>query len=563
MKGRSSQRIVILSLLGLTVLSPVIFLYNRISGLPQSSDESIGRVEDVSSSTYKSDGVHLNSLLQEGGGVEEPAREIFKESSLVEPVGNESSTASVRVKSATIKRDERISGGNEKATPKFNESAPSQRTVNRGVRGGSPRSSLENEKIFIMWDQVIMARAYLQFAPPNSNSRLVRELKIHMKEIKSILSQATKDSDLPRSALQKMRAMDGSLSRAGRAYPDCTAMVAKLRSMMDISEEQLTAQKRQVSFLMGLAPRTISKGLHCLSMTLTSQYFELKPEARGPTKKAQARARRSDLYHVAIFSDNVLACSVVVKSMIASSTDPSKLVFHVVTNPLSYPAMVMWFLVDQPSRASVHVASTEDFDFLNFDFDLDRLRFFLPQIFPFLRRVLLLDHDVVVRRDMAALWSIDFKGKVNAAVETSLRLGSLLDLSDPAMGLGFDPESLAWTFGVNVFDLDRWRRMGLTEVYHNWSQLAVAMPTWRPGTLQLGLLTFYNQTRLLRRRWHLRGLGHAPGRATKADVEAAAVVHYDGGLKPWLELGLPQYKAYWTQFVNYAHPLLRQCNIHD
>lgn len=43
-----------------------------------------------------------------------------------------------------------------------------------------------------------MAKAYLQFSLPNSNSQLVRELKLRIKEIERVLGRANKDSDLSR-----------------------------------------------------------------------------------------------------------------------------------------------------------------------------------------------------------------------------------------------------------------------------------------------------------------------------------------------------------------------------
>ena len=45
------------------------------------------------------------------------------------------------------------------------------------------------------------------------------------------------------------------------------------------------------------------------------------------------------LFHYAIFSDNVLAASVVVRSCVANSQDPSKHVFHVVTDRMNLGAM--------------------------------------------------------------------------------------------------------------------------------------------------------------------------------------------------------------------------------
>jgi Glycosyl transferase family 8 len=49
---------------------------------------------------------------------------------------------------------------------------------------------------------------------------------------------------------------------------------------------------------------------------------------------------------------------------------------------------------------------------------LNHLRFYLPEMYPKLHRILFLDDDVVVQRDLTNLWKIDMDGKVNGAVET-------------------------------------------------------------------------------------------------------------------------------------------------
>lgn len=57
---------------------------------------------------------------------------------------------------------------------------------------------VSDEKIKEMKDQVIRAQAYLNFAPPGSNSHLVKELKLRIKEVERAVGAATKDSDLSR-----------------------------------------------------------------------------------------------------------------------------------------------------------------------------------------------------------------------------------------------------------------------------------------------------------------------------------------------------------------------------
>lgn len=119
------------------------------------------------------------------------------------------------------------------------------------------------------------------------------------------------------SSLQKMKAMEATLSKASRMYPDCAAMIKKLRAMTYSAEEQVRSQRNQEAFLRGLGGRTIPKGFHCLSMRLTAEYFALKPEDRELPN--QHKLQDPHLYHFAMFSDNVLASAVVVNSTVSTA----------------------------------------------------------------------------------------------------------------------------------------------------------------------------------------------------------------------------------------------------
>lgn len=55
-----------------------------------------------------------------------------------------------------------------------------------------------NQKVEEIKDQIIRAKAYLGFVPANSNSHLVKELKLRIKEMEHAVGEATKDSDLSR-----------------------------------------------------------------------------------------------------------------------------------------------------------------------------------------------------------------------------------------------------------------------------------------------------------------------------------------------------------------------------
>lgn len=196
---------------------------------------------------------------------------------------------------------------------------------------------------------------------------------------------------------------------------------------------------------------------------------------------------------------------------------------------------------------------------------LNHLRFYLPEIFPRLNKVLFLDDDIVVQQDLSALWSIDLKGKVNGAVQTCgevfHRFDRYLNFSNPLIAKNFDRRACGWAYGMNMFDLSEWRRQNITDVYHYWQGQNEHRLLWKLGTLPAGLVTFWNRTFPLDGSWHLLGLGYKQN-VTPKDIERAAVIHYNGNLKPWLEVGLSKYRKYWTKYVNFDQAFIRGCNIH-
>lgn len=589
------SRALILALLCVSVFAPVVFISTKILDFTPSLekeeffDDSSGIVRSFAPPKLSADSLKVNSIEEDlGHGLKEPAGLVFKDKDF-HNIGSSGNASAVNPPTLDGKLNTGVQNRNGvgRELQKQNGSA----SVGDRVEGLANGSTVEeknkrqpppviDEKVKTMEDMLIMAKAYLHFAPASSNSRLVRELKLRIKEIERVVSQANKDSDLSRSALQKMKAMEVSLSKASRAYPDCSAMASKLRAMTYNTEEQLRAQKGQVSYLTQLAARTFPKGLHCLSMKLTSEYFSLQSEEREFPRRQNAQ--NLDLNHYVIFSDNILACAVVVNSTVSTSKDPERNAFHVVTDSLNFPAMKMWFLMNPPGQGTIHIQNFEDFKWLPSDYSsvlkqpglqdprfsspLNHLRFYLPEIFPYLDKILLLDHDVVVQRDLRGLWNLDLKGKVNGAVDTcqgesSHRLETLVNFSDPIIVKNFYSKKCIWAFGMNMFDLQAWRRHGLSRVYNKWLQLGKRKQLFKAGTLPLGQLVFYNQTVALDRRWHVLGLG-LDSIIGRSEIERAAVIHYDGNLKPWLDIAIGKYKNYWTKFLDYNNPYFQQCNIH-
>ena len=124
-------------------------------------------------------------------------------------------------------------------------------------------------------------------------------------------------SDFDCSAKEKMKAMDQTLEKGKQMQDDCIAMAKKLRAILHTTEEQLRVHRKQTTFLTQLTAKTLPKGLHCLPLRLSTEYYMSNySEQHFPN---QEKLDDPQLYHYAIFSDNILAAAVVVNSTISNA----------------------------------------------------------------------------------------------------------------------------------------------------------------------------------------------------------------------------------------------------
>nr|GMD73038.1 probable galacturonosyltransferase 6 [Ipomoea batatas] len=322
-KFHRCTRIFILSLLVISVCVPICFLSHKIKSVH--SDEPGEFVEDLSIIKHRTE-AHIVSALgeEESEDVKEPLMVVYKDDkfssdSLIESNRTDESenTENATLGESGIMQMNQHSQ-HEEVVRNSKENAQSEpKRVQHDQSRISHSQKTSDVKLKEMKDQIIRAKVYLSFSPQGSKSHIVKELKMRIKDLERVMGEVTKDSDLSRRAVQKMKAMEATLSKASHMFPECTPMVKKLRAMTDSAEEQLRTHKNQVAFLEELAGRTTPKGLHCFSMRLTAEYFALMPEEREFPN--QHKLHNPDLYHFAVFSDNILACSVVVNSTISSA----------------------------------------------------------------------------------------------------------------------------------------------------------------------------------------------------------------------------------------------------
>lgn len=177
--------------------------------------------------------------------------------------------------------------------------------------------------------------------------------------------------------------------------------------------------------------------------------------------------------------------------------ESENLIFHLVTDRQNFYACKHWFVRNRYKEATVHVLNFDDLktEHLN-NLGIQQLspseefrisirntarqspmlmrteyisvfghsHFLLADIFSNLNKVVVLDDDVLVKKDLSFLWNLDLQGKVIGAVQycrVRLRqLGANLG------GLKHDANSCAWMSGLNVVDLEKWRDRKVTEIYH-------------------------------------------------------------------------------------------------
>lgn len=454
------------------------------------------------------------------------------------------------------------------------------------------REKMEDSVVKRMKDLLFVARAYYpSIAKLPKFDKLSQEMKQNIQDFERVLSEATTDKDLPPQIKQKIKMMEAAIAKAKSCPVDCNNVDKKFRQLADMTEDEANFHMKQSAFLYKLAVQTMPKSLHCLSMRLTVEYFRSSFDIED---KLLERFVNPDLYHYVIFSKNVLASSAAINSTVAHSKESEKLVFHLLTDRENFFAMKFWFFRNKYGDAAVQVLNIEDLKLYNHhkvaplhlslpeEFRVsfrrvDKLSssqfrtqyvsmfsqsfYLLPEIFQSLEKVVVLSDDVIVQRDLSALWNLDMGEKVNGAVQ--LCTVKLFDLKSYLLSSKFDENSCVWTSGVNIIDLSRWRVRNLTGTYQNLvHELNKDGGLSETTSLSAGLLTFHGLVYALEDSWILSGLGYNYG-IDLEDLKTAAILHFDGSMKPWLDLGIPRYKSYWRRFLDPHNQILNDCNVNQ
>lgn len=450
-------------------------------------------------------------------------------------------------------------------------------------------------------DQMTLAKAYVIIAKEHNNLQLAWDLSSKIRNCQLLLSKAAmREQPITLDEAKPLvKGLSSLIYKAQDAHYDIATTIMTMKSHIQAIEERANAATVQSTAFGQLAAEMLPKNLHCMNIKLTADWHgnPVLREIAGE-KKNSPRVVDNNLYHFCIFSDNFLATSAVMNSTVSNADHPKQLVFHIITDGISYGSMQTWFIENDFKGAAIEIQNIEEFSWLNVSYSpvvkqllnqevrayyfgssedpksdakfrnpkylslLNHLRFYIPEIYPSLEKVVFLDDDIIVQKDLTPLFSLDLHGNVNGAVETCLeafhRYYKYLNFSNPIISSKFDPQACGWAFGMNVFDLIAWKKANVTQRYHYWQEQNNDRNLWKLGTLPPGLLTFYGLTEPLDRRWHVLGLGFDTNIDNRL-IESAAVIHYNGNMKPWLKLAIGRYKPLWERYVNHTHPYVQNC----
>ncbi|KAG0486013.1 hypothetical protein HPP92_008108 [Vanilla planifolia] len=379
----------------------------------------------------------------------------------------------------------------------------------------------------------------------DDSARLIRDLYEILSQVKS--EEISAEVRLPGSFKEFLSEMKDN-------QYDIKTFAILLKATIENMDKEVKRSKLAEQLNKHFAAGAIPKGIHCLSLRLADEYSS-NANARKQLPPPEMLPLLSDnsYQHFILSTDNVLAASVVVNSVVSSSLRPEKIVFHVITDKKLIQLCIHAIeshhgvrnhyhgnhmkganITDDPKAfaSKLQARSPKYISLLN------HLRMYLPELFPNLNKVVFLDDDVVIQRDLSPLWNINMEGKVNAAVETcrgddkwvmSKRFHTYFNFSHPIISKSLNPDECAWAYGMNIFDLNAWRKTRIRDIYNYWlkENLKSNLTLWKFGTLPPALIAFRGHIHPIDPSWHVLGLGYQE-KTNLDSVRKAAVIHYNG-----------------------------------
>jgi alpha-1,4-galacturonosyltransferase len=175
-------------------------------------------------------------------------------------------------------------------------------------------------------------------------------------------------------------------------------------------------------------------------------------------------------------------------------------------------------------------------------------RFYLPQIYPSLSKVIYLDADLIVRADIADLFHLgNLGGHVLAAVpDGTFDSWEEYTKKDSRHLRHIEYDQPTFNAGVFVTDLSKWQEQEVLEKLEAWIKIhRLALADFYFGTQSIMNLAFYRDFQQLPPGWNVQPMGWYDN-IPEETLQSGKILHWAGKRKPWLAEGL--YKEYWIDY---------------
>lgn len=183
-------------------------------------------------------------------------------------------------------------------------------------------------------------------------------------------------------------------------------------------------------------------------------------------------------------------------------------------------------------------------------------------MFPRLDKIIWIDTDTLVNKDIQTLWDISLSNdELLAAVpRRSPSYGGSFknttqELFKERYGITMKGKSPTFNAGVFVMNLRRWRDDRIVDEALYWMEAGRKEHLWNLGTQPIMLLALYEKWQHLPRTWNHFGLGvsqeknHQAGWWSIAKVTEGSILHFNGPLKPWSNNAKEAYKPIYQQYA--------------
>jgi lipopolysaccharide biosynthesis glycosyltransferase len=159
-------------------------------------------------------------------------------------------------------------------------------------------------------------------------------------------------------------------------------------------------------------------------------------------------------------------------------------------------------------------------------------------------KVLYLDVDLVILKDISELWKIDFNNHIVAATQDFLE--SCGNAISNCIELGIDPRAKYFNSGVLLIDLKKWREQDISKkvIRCRLSNEEAVRASSHYSYDQFGLnIILVNQWHVLAPQWN-----YSPG-PEKSDI-SPSIVHYYGDVKPWKPKCKEEFRQHFVHYLN-------------